>query len=219
MKVQRYLGIGMLIKYSKYLGVTQQMTYDLFMSIFEKGALGSKRAELLPLAYGMVLEIGSGTGVNLSYYDSSKVSQIILTDKSIKPILFERVNHSNLNIEVKEVDVEDIPYESKMFDTIVVTLVFCSVNDVQKGLMELKRVLKEEGQILFIEHVLPEVHPYREVFNTLTPVWKRIASGCHLNRDFEESLRAVEFTINEVSVFYNSAFISGRASKSNGMKE
>ncbi len=188
-------------------------TYDLFMSIFEKGALGIKRAELLASASGRVLEIGSGTGVNLPYYDADRIRHITLTDMKVNPVLFTRIRHTDLQNEIKQMDVESIPFESETFDTIVVTLVFCSVKDVQKGLSELRRVLKADGQILFIEHVLPEVQPLKSLFNIATPAWKRIASGCHLNRDFEASLAHASLEAVDVSSFYNSSFISGRAYK------
>lgn len=93
-------------------------TYDLFMRIFENGTLGLKRAELIADAYGQVLEIGSGTGVNLTYYDTEKISQITLTDKVVHPILYKRTEKTVLSADLVQMDVEAIPFENEQFDTI-----------------------------------------------------------------------------------------------------
>lgn len=188
-------------------------TYDAFMTVFEKGTLGLKRAELMSSAYGHVLEIGSGTGVNLKYYNFERVDHIVLSDMTLSPVLHKRLFGSSFSYKVEEMDVEDIPYEEQSFDTIIVTLVFCSVKNVQKGLSELRRVLKDEGQLIFIEHVLPDHEPLKGLFNTVTPVWKHLASGCHLNRDFIESLKSASFEIANISKFNKSAFVSGKAFK------
>lgn len=99
---------------------------------------------------------------------------------SINPVLNKKPIVLNFSYIVQELTVGDIPYEDQCFDTIVVTLVFCSVKNVRKVLSELRRELKDDGQLIFIEHVLPDHNPLRGLFNTLTPVWKRMASGCHL---------------------------------------
>lgn len=187
--------------------------YDRFMNIFETGSLGLKRGELIPLAYGRVLEIGTGTGVNLKYYDLDQVAHIVLSDKEFSPVLHHQAIGSKMNYKIQEMDVTHIPYEDKYFDTIVVTLVFCTVRDVQMGLKEIRRVLKDEGHIIFIEHVLPENQPLKGIFNSATPLWKRMASGCHLNRDFLKSLELARFAIEKSSKFNKSAFVAGRAYK------
>jgi len=183
------------------------------MSIFEQGVLGQKRADLIPTAYGKVLEIGSGTGVNLQYYNPERVKHIVLSDMTLDFILHKKLENVALNYEIKAMDVESISYGDKTFDTIVVTLVFCSVKNVQRGLSELRRVLKDDGQIIFIEHVLPENEPMKGLFNILTPVWKHIASGCHLNRDFLQALEKASFETTKVSKFNKYAFVSGKAYK------
>lgn len=188
-------------------------TYDNFMSIFEKGQLGEMRAHLMKSAYGHVLEIGSGTGVNLAYYDYEQITDIVLSDKATNPVLVRRSASLNVAYQIQAFDVNSIPYEDNHFDTIVVTLVFCSVVDVQKGLSEIKRVLKDNGQVIFIEHVLPEGKSLKTVFDILTPIWKHIASGCHLNREFIKSLESEGFKVTEMARFNKTAFVSGIACK------
>lgn len=190
-------------------------TYDSFMRIFERGQLGDMRAHLIKSAYGHVLEIGSGTGVNLAHYDYKQIKDMVLSDKTIDPSLIKRLEPLNVRYQIQAFDVDSIPYEDKRFDTIVVTLVFCSVVNVQKGLSEIKRVLKDDGQLIFIEHVLPEEKPLKTVFNVLTPIWKHIASGCHLNRDFIKSLELENFKVVDMSRFNKTAFVSGIAYKKN----
>lgn len=188
-------------------------SYDTFMSIFEKGTLGLKRAELVATAYGHVLEIGAGTGVNFDHYNFNQVDHIVLSDMIINAVLKKKLIGSTVSYKVQEMDVEDIPYEDKYFDTVVVTLVFCSVKHVQNGLGEIRRVLKDHGQVIFIEHVLPDHEPLKGIFNTVTPVWRRIASGCHLNRDFLDALEIASFRTDKISIFNKSTFVSGKAYK------
>ncbi|MBI9010717.1 MAG: class I SAM-dependent methyltransferase [Clostridiales bacterium] len=187
-------------------------TYDVFMSFFEKRELGNQRQALIPSATGRVLEVGSGTGVNLKYYDFSRIDSLTLTDFQLNPVLSNHVKTINRgSISVEEASVESLPFEDNSFDTVVVTLVFCSVCNVLNGLDEIKRVLKDDGRFIFIEHVLPEEQPLREIFNRITPVWKALASNCHLNRNFQNSLIESGFHYELNKRFFKTAFISGIA--------
>lgn len=187
-------------------------TYDAFMSYFEKRELGTQRQTLMPSATGRVLEIGSGTGVNLKYYDFSRIDSLTLTDFKLNPVLSDRVKTLNHDyISIKSAGVESLPFEDNSFDTVVVTLVFCSVYNVSNGLSEIKRVLKNDGNFMFIEHVLPEKQPLKEIFNKVTPLWKVLASNCHLNRDFLDSLTQSGFSYELNKRFFKTAFISGIA--------
>ncbi len=187
-------------------------TYDAFMSYFEKKELGTQRQALMPSATGSVLEIGSGTGVNLKYYDLSRIDSLTLTDFKLNPVLSDQVKTLNHDyISIKSASVESLPFEDNSFDTVVVTLVFCSVYNVSNGLSEIKRVLKNDGKFIFIEHVLPEKQPLKEIFNKVTPLWKVLASNCHLNRDFLDSLNQSGFHYELNKRFFKTAFISGIA--------
>lgn len=186
--------------------------YDAFMSYFEKRELGTQRQALMPSATGKVLEIGSGTGVNLKYYDLNRIDSLMLTDSKLNPILSDRVKTFDYDcIGIESASVESLPFEDNSFDTVVVTLVFCSVYNVSNGLSEIKRVLKNEGKLIFIEHVLPEKQPLKVIFNTVTPLWKVLASNCHLNRDFLELLNHSGFHYELNKRFFKTAFISGIA--------
>lgn len=187
-------------------------TYDMFMKYFEKKGLDRERKDLVTQAKGHVLEIGVGTGINLSYY-SEGVSSLELTDYKLNTSLLSKLEAYKIPYNVSEEDVMVLPFKDETFDTIVCTLVFCSVEDVDVGLKEIKRVLKPHGSYIFIEHVLPEDKMLRPLFNTLTPAWKKVASNCHLNREFTTSLEKVGFTYSLHNRFFKTAFISGTAKK------
>lgn len=105
--------------------------------------------------------------------------------------------------------VEDLPFDSGQFDTVVATLLFCSVQDPEIALGEVYRVLRLGGQFLFIEHVRPLDPRTASLFDSLTPGWRRIASGCHLNRDTLHSIQEAGFTITEFKRPGNGVFVGG----------
>jgi len=184
--------------------------YDLFMIPLEKKGIRKARKELVPKASGEVLEIGAGTGVNIKYYDFDKIDKLTMTDKKIGKIL-EKIAPQEVTL--KDLNVENLPFDDNTFDYIIHTLVFCSVTDVNKGIEELKRVLKPTGRLLFIEHILPEKKGLKRLFSILNPAWRVIASGCNLTRDYEASIKKHNFEIIKSSKFMNTVFVYGEAKK------
>lgn len=186
--------------------------YDLFMHPLEQKGLVKLRTAFVSQAEGKVLEIGAGTGVNMTYYLADRVA-LTLTDHKVNPILEDKLSKTQLSYRLVESNVESLEFEDASFDTIVFTLVFCTVKDVQKGLKELYRVLKPGGKLIFIEHVLPIEQPTRTFFNIATPLWKKMASGCHLNRDFLKSLHQTDFHLQERRFVFGTKFVGGIAIK------
>lgn len=184
--------------------------YDLFMKPLEKRGIRQARKKLMPFAMGSVLEIGSGTGANINYYNHELISDLTVTDKKLSKQIKKR---DPSNIKFVEADVAHLPFEDHQFDTIVHTLVFCSVVDVSQGLKELERVLKPNGKIIFIEHVLPEHKFLKRTFKIINPLWKTISSGCNLTRSYQDSLKLHGFEIHELTKFMSTVFISGVATK------
>lgn len=182
--------------------------YDLFMMPLEKRGITKARKELIPKATGEVLEIGAGTGVNIKHYNFDAISNLTLTDKKLSKRIKGIVPK---DITLLDINVEELPFKDHTFDYIIHTLVFCSVSDVSKGVKELKRVLKPNGRILFIEHILPEKKGMKRLFSFLNPAWRVIASGCNLTRDYERSLLDNDFEIIESSKFMNTVFVYGEA--------
>lgn len=189
--------------------------YDLFMKPFEDNSLKRERAYFVSMAWGHVLEIGAGTGANLPFYDFGRIDKLTLTDMEIGKFLDEKVYRlpAREKIRMRRSSVENLPFSDEAFDTVVFTLVFCSVPDVERGLSEIRRVLKPGGRVVFIEHVLSDREPAKTVLNALTPVWKRVAKGCHLNRETEDAIRESGFEILERHGFLKNIFVAGMAEK------
>jgi ubiquinone/menaquinone biosynthesis C-methylase UbiE len=189
--------------------------YDSFMVIFEKRFLRKARQSILSKASGRVLEIGGGTGLNLMQYHFDIIDSLIITDIDIDKRLIKRVQkHPHQDkIKINETSVENLSFPDASFDTVIFTLVFCTVTDVNQGLQEIKRVLKDDGRLLFIEHVHPRKKSLRTIFNWINPVWKKISSGCNLNRDIKTSLEENGFTIGEYQYLTKQIFVGGCAKK------
>ncbi len=188
--------------------------YDLFMTPLEKRGLRRLRKKLIPSATGSVLEIGPGTGLNLPYYVPEKISSLVMIDRELnRRVLNKKLRkYPDLNPELIEENVMDLPYGDGSFDTVVFTLVFCTVTDATKGLKEIKRVLKEGGRIIFIEHIRPEREPLAKTFDILTPLWKKVAKGCHLNRKTVDQLKSLGFQLELEEKLLNNIFIGGTGS-------
>ncbi len=176
-------------------------TYDQLMKPIEKKGMSQIRQQIVAQASGKVLEIGAGTGANLSFYNFNQIDELIVTDVKLSPILLKKGN--NKRVHYKQASAEALPFDDETFDTVLFTLVFCSVKDVSKGLSEVKRVLKKDGKILFIEHVLSDKQPLKWFMNTMNTPWKCIAHGCHLNRHFEQSLEQAGFRLEQSTYAFN----------------
>ena len=167
--------------------------YDLFMRPLERSGIGELRRLIMPEAAGRVLELGAGTGVNLDFYDYSRITDLTLSDMRTGVLLSRRA--AKRQAKVIAADVEDLPFADSVFDTVVFTLLFCSVENPEKGLAEIRRVLHPEGRILFLEHVLGCTSGIRGVQHLLTPLWRLVSGNCHLNRDTLRVIEAAGFTV------------------------
>lgn len=174
------------------------LLYDPFMAAAEAGALGAWRDELLAKASGVVLEIGAGTGVNLSRYGEA-VERLVLCEPApgMRSQLARRI--SDRPVELLDVGVEALPLPDESVDVVVSTLVLCSVEDPARALGELRRVLKPGGRLIFIEHVAAEDNPGRLVWQRrLEPAWRSMAGNCHLTRRTADDILAAGFEITEL---------------------
>jgi ubiquinone/menaquinone biosynthesis C-methylase UbiE len=180
------------------------------MKPLEKRGIKQARKRLIAQASGSVLEIGSGTGANIKFYNFELITDLKITDKKLS----KRIKKlKKVPAKFIEADVSALPFSNNSFDTIIHTLVFCSVKDVSKGLLELERVLKPNGKIIFIEHVLPEHEFLKKTFKFINPLWKRVSSGCNLTRSYVDSLEQEGFEIVESRKFMKTVFVSGIAIK------
>lgn len=166
--------------------------------------ISEERKKVIPNATGVVLEIGIGPGLNLPYYDAARVTRVIGVDPIVDftKLGKSRYAASSVPLEIIHAPAEKLPVADASIDTAVVTYTLCSVDDPKAVIAELKRVLKPEGRVLFLEHGLSHEANVAAWQNRLNPVWKRLAVGCNLNRPVASALRAAGFDLREVEHYY-----------------
>ncbi len=160
------------------------------------------RRRAVGVARGRILEIGVGSGLNLPLYQSG--SHVVGLDPSATLLAMAREARGDRSqtIELIEGSAESIPLPDHDFDTVVTTWTMCSIPDLQRALAEVRRVLKVDGKLVFAEHGrAPEPSVVRWQ-NALTPVWKRIGGGCHLNRPIDELIAAAGFRVDGLTTGY-----------------
>lgn len=175
--------------------------YDRAFAATEEAGLRKMRAQLLKQARGRVLELGSGTGLNLELYPHEGLDCLTLTEPDPHMIkqLRARVQEIGCAADVMEVGAENLPFDDDSYDTVVVTLVLCTVPDQAAALTEISRVLKPDGQLLFLEHVRATNDPSLAKWqDRLETPWRFLGDGCHCNRDTVAGLRAAGFEIGEL---------------------
>jgi ubiquinone/menaquinone biosynthesis C-methylase UbiE len=156
--------------------------YDLLSRGVEQGEMGERREALLAEIEGDVLEIGAGTGWNLSHYRAATRVVAVEPDASMAKRLPEKVVEASVPVEVVTARAEELPFPAASFDAVVSTFVLCSVADPPRALAELRRVLRPGGRLVLLEHVRGEGRT--EAWqNRLTGVHRRLFGNCHLNRD------------------------------------
>lgn len=168
------------------------------------GDIMKARSQLVPRARGRVLEIGIGTGLNLSFYDAAKVQHICGVDPAAQmhSLARRRAQQIAIPVETLPLVVEQIGAETASFDTVVTTFTLCTIPDPVSALEEMRRVLKPGGELLFCEHgTAPDAGP-RRWQERLTPLWKPIAGGCHLNRDMPALIAAGGFRVQDLHARY-----------------
>jgi ubiquinone/menaquinone biosynthesis C-methylase UbiE len=173
--------------------------YDRFMAKSEKQGLAAYRETLLASASGDVLEIGGGTGANLSRYGQG-VNTLTITEPELPMIrrLQRRIDEQRPDAKALRAPAEDLPFEDDTFDTAVSTLVLCTVDDQPRALRELRRVLRPGGRLLFMEHVRSEDERVARWQDRLIPVNTRLCCGCRCNRPTLDGIRAAGFEVTQV---------------------
>ncbi len=168
------------------------------------GAVMKTRKQIVPLADGRVLEIGIGSGLNLSFYDPAKVSVIVGVDPSaaMQKLAQQRAAQISIPVEMVALELGQIQAADASFDSIVCTFTLCTIPDAGAALKEMRRVLKPGGKLLFSEHGLAPDLPVVRWQNLITPLWKPFSGGCHLNRDIPALIRAAGFNIEQLDSSY-----------------
>ncbi|WP_182380126.1 class I SAM-dependent methyltransferase [Nocardioides sp. WS12] len=173
--------------------------YDRIMEGAEKSVLRAHRQALVGRASGRVLEIGGGTGANLPFYGDD-VAELVITEPE-EPMarrLEDKLAASARTAEVVRAPAEDLPFVDASFDVVVSTLVLCTVGDPAKSLTEIRRLLKPDGRLLFLEHVRSDDPGLARWQDRLHGIQVRIGHGCHCNRDTLASIESAGFTVSEL---------------------
>ncbi|AQQ52638.1 class I SAM-dependent methyltransferase [Planococcus lenghuensis] len=183
--------------------------YDPIMKPLETGGFGAIRENLLREATGRVLEIGAGTGVNFPYYDAAvEAVDAIEPDDDMRNQSHERVREATVPIRLHAVRAENLPFPDQSFDTVVATLVFCTIPHPTLALREIERVSKPGARVLFFEHVRLDQPALGKIQDALTPLWKKAADGCHLNRDTLGMIQQSKLDVTNVDSHYKGVFLT-----------
>jgi len=170
-------------------------TYDFLVRGAERRRIGKLRRNLLANVRGDVLEIGAGTGANFEHYPSD--ARVIATEPD--PHMLKRAQGKlRPNIDARLAPAEELPFADASFDTVVSTLVLCTVRDPARALNEARRVLRPGGSLIFLEHVRGEGALAR-FQKLIQPVYGWFAAGCHLSRDTERAITDAGFRFETIT--------------------
>jgi ubiquinone/menaquinone biosynthesis C-methylase UbiE len=161
------------------------------------------RERVVGPARGRVLEIGIGSGLNLASYGSG-TEEVFGVDPSIELLAkaSQRIDAARVPVKLVEGSGERLPFDDRSFDTVVMTFTLCSIPDAALAVLEMRRVLRPEGELRFVEHgQAPDTAVVRWQ-DRLTPLWKRLGGGCHLNRKIDDLIRMGGFRIERLSTEY-----------------
>ena len=165
------------------------------------------RARVVPEAAGRVLEIGIGSGLNFPFY-SPTVESLYGIEPSVELLKLARARADGAPFPVEFVNrsAAEIPFDDRNFDAVVTTWTLCTIADPISALREMKRVLRADGRLHFVEHGRspePRVEAWQ---NRLNPVWRRFGGGCNLNRKIDDLIRAAGFEITDLEAGYAKGF-------------
>jgi ubiquinone/menaquinone biosynthesis C-methylase UbiE len=172
--------------------------YDRFMRVSEEACLGRWRADLLRDLSGEVLEVGAGTGSTLGLYPKA-VTRLVMAEPDPHMRAKLEAKTRLAGVEVSDASLDKLSFENQSFDTVVCSLVLCSVRDQKAALAEIARVLRPGGKLVFLEHVAADGKPDRLKWQgRIEPVWKHLMGNCHLTRRTEAAIAAAGLQIERI---------------------
>ncbi|PIC71433.1 SAM-dependent methyltransferase [Sporosarcina sp. P16b] len=182
--------------------------YDIAMKPLEVTRFKKVRTELIRNAQGNVLEIGSGTGINFPYYRQAKHVTAIEPNPEISRRATRRGRNAHVPITLYEASAESLPFADHTFDTVISTLVFCTIPNPLRALKEIQRISKPDATLLFFEHVKLEQPGFAKVQDLVNPLWEKVCDGCQLNRNTLSLIIDSGICVEEIESLYGGLFLS-----------
>ena len=163
-----------------------------------------QRQKIVHRAYGDVLEIGFGGGLNLPYYSRANVRRVFGLEPSagMRRSAAPMIEASGIEVELIDLPGEQIPLDDNSVDSVLVTYTFCSIDDTEAALHGIRRVLKPGGHLFFCEHGKAPDQDVRRWQDRLNPAWRRFSGGCNMNRDIPALLKAGGFILEDDNRMY-----------------
>lgn len=188
--------------------------YDVLMVPNDWLGLRRQRARLAESATGRVLEIGVGTGLNLAHFDRATEVVAIDPDPHMLKRAAKRASRAPCPVDLEVLPGERMHFTEAEFDTVVISLILCTIPDPAVALQEAHRVLKATGSLVFLEHIRSP-HPATARFqDMITPYWRRVSGGCHTNRSTLDTIAANGFEITRLWRSKSGSMVQGEARKS-----
>ena len=163
-----------------------------------------QRKKVVPLAKGLVLDVGIGSGLNIPFYDMTKIDKVIGLDPSeeLNNLAVDVAEKNNVDVDFMLCGAEDIPLPDNHVDTVLITYTMCTIPEVIEANKEMLRVLKPDGRMIFCEHGLAPDPKIAKWQSRIDPIWGKIAGGCHLNRNIPELITSAGFEIENMEQMY-----------------
>ena len=163
-----------------------------------------QRKKVVPLAKGVVLEVGIGSGLNIPFYNKNNIEKIIGLDPSEElNVLAKKVaNDNGIEIDFLINSAEDISLPDNSVDTILITYTLCTIPNLNKSMSEMKRVLKSDGKFIFCEHgIAPDINIIKWQ-SRINPIWGIFFGGCNINRNIPKIISDGGFNITNINQMY-----------------
>ena len=163
-----------------------------------------QREKVLPLCKGIVLEIGCGSGLNFSFYEENNIDKLyaLEPDKEMLRQALSVVKEVNFPITFLETGAEKIPLEDDSIDTALLTYTLCTIPDPLAALLEIRRVLKKGGKLVFCEHGMAPENNVKKMQNFINSFWPIFVGGCNLNRDIPSLIKDAGFLVDNLETMY-----------------
>ena len=163
-----------------------------------------QRQKVVPLVEGKVLEVGIGSGLNLPFYDKSKIDELWGLDPSeeLSDMARKVADRENIVVNFISSGAEEIPLPDSYFDSVLITYTMCTIPEVARANKEIKRVLKRGGKLIFCEHGEAPDENIRKWQKRINPFWGKLAGGCNINRKIPSLIQNSGFEIVELEEMY-----------------